>query len=305
MNTLTESSDDIKICSNKINNDSSEKTFFASKLNLKGESLMKFNNDIHSENSSLCLSEDFKICFWPIEKDPLIPIIAPNGEENFSLDVYTRNRNTNILKRVKIKKNIAKIFNVKKSKKLGRYKKNSTKKGKHDKYQKDNIIRRFKAHLSKNILNFVNSCFLINKNIKTKKQINVLKTINSKSIKSISKLENIKWLYTPLKDFFSQNITTKLCHYNLDFNQQLIKKIYKQNEEKKVISILNKNIRDMWRIYINDIKDENYIGFQTLIDDIEQFQKNGENEEYIRKYKIISYQFENIFNRIISRSKKK
>ena len=44
-----------------------------------------------------------------------------------------------------------KIFTIKKIMKLGRIKKNSNKRGKHDKYQRDNIIRRFKVHLMKSI----------------------------------------------------------------------------------------------------------------------------------------------------------
>ena len=38
-----------------------------------------------------------------------------------------------------------KIFKIKKALKLGRKKKNSSKKGKHDKFQRENLIIRFKA----------------------------------------------------------------------------------------------------------------------------------------------------------------
>ena len=44
-----------------------------------------------------------------------------------------------------------KIFSINKKMKLGRIKKNSEKIGKHNKYRRDNAIRRFKVHLIQNI----------------------------------------------------------------------------------------------------------------------------------------------------------
>ena len=310
-----ESLDKDKTNLNEAYNDSLEKTHFASKLNINNDSFLKFNNDILSENNSHCFSDDLTLnCFFPKVKDSLNPIDIPKGDKIFLFDKKVEknkaihvNKSNNI-KQFKMNGQINhdnyQIFNIEKCKKLGRHKKNCTKKGKHDKFQNDNLIRKFKSHLSKNIFNYINSCFLINDNIKPEKQINVLKTLNSKTIKSISKKDNIKWLNMTLKEFFSQKISTKLCHFNLDYNEKLIDKIYKKDEEKKVIKELNKKIRDMWTVYISERKDEDYKGFKTLTDDIEQLKKNGENEEYLRKYKIISCQFENIFNRIIGRKKK-
>ena len=310
-----ESLDKDKTNLNEALNDSLEKTHFASKLNINNDSFLKFNNDILSENNSHCFSDDFNLnCFFPKVKDSLNPNDIPKGDKIFLFDKNVEknkaihvNKSNNI-KQFKMNGQINRdnyqIFNIEKCKKLGRHKKNCIKKGKHDKFQNDNLIRKFKSHLSKNIFNYINSCFLINDNIKPEKHINVLKTLNSKTIKSISKKDNIKWLNMTLKEFFSQNISTKLCHFNLDYNEKLIDKIYKKDKEKKVIKELNKKIRDMWTVYISERKDENYKGFKTLTDDIEQLKKNGENEEYLRKYKIISCQFENIFNRIIGRKKK-
>ena len=55
------------------------------------------------------------------------------------------------------------IFSIKKVLKLGRKKKTSIKKGKHDKYKRDNIIRKFKVHLIQNIYDYINSLFKIKK----------------------------------------------------------------------------------------------------------------------------------------------
>ena len=61
---------------------------------------------------------------------------------------------------------------------------------------------------------------------------------------------------------------------------------------------MEKTIKDMWILYIKETKDNNYLGFKTLKDDINDFKKNGETEEFIKKYKNISIEFEKIFNSI-------
>ena len=159
-----------------------------------------------------------------------------------------------------------KLFTIKKIKKLGRIKKNSNKTGKHDKYQRDNIIRRFKVHLMKSIYEYINSLFLFNKNYQNKRKI--IKKICSFDTKSISKRDNIKWLNSTIRNVFSKNITSRLSKYNKDYNKKLIGLIYEQNIELDVISILNKTIREMWLVYINDDSDKSYNGFSTLKDDI-------------------------------------
>jgi hypothetical protein len=103
-----------------------------------------------------------------------------------------------------------KIFSIQKKKKLGRIRKNLNKKGKHDKYQKDNIIRRFKVHLMKNISDYINSSFTINKRFIKYKQIKLLKKLSGYDTKSISKNDNINWLNSSVKSIFSQKISNKI-----------------------------------------------------------------------------------------------
>ena len=192
-----------------------------------------------------------------------------------------------------------KIFSIKKIMKLGRIKKNSNKRGKHDKYKRDNIIRRFKVHLMKSIYEYINSLFLFNKNGKNKKRI--LKKLCSLDTKSISKRDNIKWLNSTIRNVFSKNITSRLSKYNRDYNKKLIGLIYEQNIELDVITLLNKTIREMWLVYINNDSDKSYNGFSTLKDDITQLKEMGEPESYIKHYISIATRFEDIFDEIISR----
>ena len=85
-------------------------------------------------------------------------------DKDLGLKDYKHNNNKVLSYKFKIKKaknkkkskqslndNGNKIFTIKKIMKLGRIKKNSNKTGKHDKYKRDNIIRRFKVHLMKSI----------------------------------------------------------------------------------------------------------------------------------------------------------
>ena len=111
-------------------NESLEKTFFASKLNLNNDSFLKYNNNIHSENNSLCFSDDLSFnCFFPKDKDSLNPINIPKGDKNFLFDknveknkVIHVNKSNNI-KQFKMNGQINhdnyQIFNIEKCKKLG------------------------------------------------------------------------------------------------------------------------------------------------------------------------------------------
>ena len=119
-------------------------------------------------------------------------------------------------------------------------------------------------------------------------------------IKLISKEENLKWLDTKLKYIFSYNVSKKIGNCDINFNELLIKRIYEKGEEKKVIFVLEKTVREMWHIYVHGSEDENFIGFKTLKDDLKSFKQNGESDYYIEQYKHISLHFESIFTNIIT-----
>ena len=191
------------------------------------------------------------------------------------------------------------IFSIKKVLKLGRKKKTSIKKGKHDKFKRDNIIRKFKVHLIQNIYDYINSLFKINNRCIRFNRI--IKKVSSQNTKLISKKDNILWLNSSVKNIFYQNITTKWSTYNSDYNKKMIDLIYEENEEIEVINILNKTIREMWLVYINDDVENSYNGFSTLKDDINKLREKGESESYINRYICVANKFEDIFDGIISR----
>ena len=193
------------------------------------------------------------------------------------------------------------IFNIEKVLKLGRIKKNSKKIGKHDKYKRDNIIRRFKVFLIRNIFNYINNSFNINH--KTKSLIR-LKKISSIHTKTISKHDNILWLKSTIRDIFSQNLTTKIVSFDKDYNIKLIKRIYREGKEKNVINILNRTVKEFWQAYINNDINNNFIGFETLKNDIIKLRNLGEHEKYIELFTNVAKQFEEIYNEISPRDNK-
>ena len=197
-----------------------------------------------------------------------------------------------------------KVFSIKKVTKKGRIKKNSFKKGKHDKNNRDNIIRKFKVKLMNSLYDYINRSFIINTNRQTKK-IKIIKKLSSNDTTSIKKEDNIKWFNSQIKNVFSQNISTKIAHYDLDYNSKLINKIYLKGQEKRVINILDKTIKEMWLVYVNDDEENNFKGFHTLKDEIKEFRKKGQEEAYIEKYIKIAKNFEEIFANIKSRNNKK
>ena len=197
-----------------------------------------------------------------------------------------------------------KVFSIKKVTKRGRIKKNSSKKGKHDKNNRDNIIRKFKVKLMNSLYDYINRSFIINTNRQTKK-IKIIKKLSSNDTTSIKKEDNIKWFNSQIKNVFSQNISTKIAHYDLDYNSKLINKIYLKGQEKRVINILDKTIKEMWLVYVNDDEENNFKGFHTLKDEIKEFRKKGQEETYIEKYIKIAKNFEEIFVNIKSKNNKK
>ena len=86
--------------------------------------------------------------------------------------------------------------------------------------------------------------------------------------------------------------------YTSDYNKRQIDKLYKEAKIQNLIDIFEKTIREMYEIYVNDIKLD---GFETLEDDLKSLQnkmeKEGEEdiEEYLKEYKYVAQNLEQIF----------
>ena len=130
-----------------INNNEKELNLFfspnildISTLNQMKESIDPLYDEENSQFSQLILGPNIKNIFSIEESE--IKEKETNKITKSKFIIKKQNINSN---------NKNKIFKTKKVLKPGRIKKNSSKKGKHDKFQKDNIIRRFKVFLMRNI----------------------------------------------------------------------------------------------------------------------------------------------------------
>ena len=178
----------------------------------------------------------------------------------------------------------SKIFEIKKEKKFlsGKRKRNIiyTRKAKHTKFEKKNILTKIKKKVYNNYLK------LINKNIKDspdeeikKKKIKIRK-INNSMIEVSSKKDNLELLEMKMKDILSQPLSNKFKNIDKNYNKKSIDFILKQ-KDKKLSSILNKKYDEVIRIYAYDSIDKDFDDFKSLKDDI----KNMEDEAYIEEYK--------------------
>ena len=201
-----------------------------------------------------------------------------------------------------IKTNNNRIFQIfKDNKNKGRIKKNSNFIGKHNRFSEDNIIRKFKGRFQEKLRIYINyeyKKYLLSHNKEAKKLKNLIQRITPKISRKIKKKDNLEWLKKKLFQLFSENVSDKCTLYNREHNKDEINKIIIENKAKDVIKILNKSVEEMLYKFSNNIKVD---GFETLDDDLislkEKLIKENEDNisEYLKKYKNIVINFENIF----------
>ena len=291
-----------------IDNDKDDNYFFnhVNKEKNINSIIFPFYNNISDFNKKNESFNNFKIDLDDFSKAFSNNLLYKNNkEEKNNIFLINNNLSKENNNKFVIKKS-PKIFNIQKVIKLGRPKKHSLKRRKHDKFKLDNVIRKFKVKLTQNIYNYINISFTCNQYyVKMNKSfINIIQKINSKETKSISKIDNIRWLNTKIKDIFSQKVSSKFIIFEPNYNKKLIKKILEQKKEIKVIEVLEKTVRDMWIIYKNDDIYHEFPGFQTIKYDIEKFKEMNESEDYIGLYRYACNKFEDIFKKIRQRRKK-
>ena len=191
-----------------------------------------------------------------------------------------------------------KFFNIDKQSKppkLGRKSKRENSYGKHTKFGDDNIIRRIKVKFIDSSLNYINEQFK-NKNLK------LLKIVGNQA-KEINKNKNLLWLKKTMKEVFYEDISKKTYNSNKNYNRELIDKIYFENDEKKVIKLLNLTVNDFLKfLYCSDIKIK---GMNQLDEVVNELKNKGESGEYLKKFKNISKCLEETFINFHSRERKK
>ena len=194
-----------------------------------------------------------------------------------------------------------KIFEIiKMNKKIGRIKKNSIYKGKHDKLSEDNIIRKIKRRFHEKLRLYINEQYrnycLKNNNLKSTD--NWLKKISPKISCQIKKKDNLKWFKSKIFEIFSENISSKYTAHPLNSNKLKIKNMLSSNDDNNLKKILNTTVEVLFDKYINNVK---FSGLQTLDDDIKELKSQMEDskeksiKEYLIKYERVAKNMKNIF----------
>ena len=178
----------------------------------------------------------------------------------------------------------SKIFEIKKEKKFlgGKRKRNViySRKAKHTKFEKKNILTKIKKKVYNNYLKLSNKNIEDSQDEEIKKKKIKLKKISNSFIEVSSKKDNLALLEMKTKDVLSQPLSNKYKNIDKNYNKKAIDFILKK-KDKKLTSIFNKKFEEVIRIYAYDSIDKNFDGFKTLKDDI----KNMKDEIYIEEYK--------------------
>ena len=121
--------------------------------------------------------------------------------------------------------------------------------------------------------------------------------------KEINRNKNLLWLNKKMKDIFYEDISKKTFNGNRNFNRELIDKIYRENQETKVIELLNYSVNDFYKLlYCSKTKIK---GMIQLDDVIKELKNEGESIAYLTKFSDVSKELENIFINFKSRDRNK
>ena len=170
----------------------------------------------------------------------------------------------------------------------GRIKKNSSKIGKKNKDDPENIIRKFKSKFLLILLEFINN-FLEKKGIEEK----ILKLIGRRA-ENIATSYNKSLLLLTLKEIFSLEISKKNGkNIPEDHNIKLLNKIYEKDNDIK--NLLDLTFEDCLRHFRRTESKLILYGLEKEYDKMIKELSNKNTHEYVEKFKDIVYDFEIIF----------
>ena len=197
---------------------------------------------------------------------------------------------------------------------LGRKRKDCKEERSHDKYTKDNMVRKAKVLFKDSILEHINkkmekkSLFV---SINGKKyKVDKILDINPEKIVTIDILENRKLLKNKIRDLFSVDISDKYKNFPKNYNKIVIDTLYKDNKYKNITSILDINFLNCIKFFRKDdgIFGENEFsclnGLEKSFEDLSNKLKKKNNEEdYIDMFIQLIEEFEDFFYDRIPKNK--
>ena len=250
-----------------------------------------FGSEELSENNENPFIEE-EICFI---KDNFSNYDTNNSKEKFIRE--------NFIKKVKNEKKYEKIFLIekidKKKKNMGRRKKKKIYRTKsiHNKFNKDNIVRKIKIHFLNAGIKYINEKYREFKILKLKptKQ-KFLHKLKQKYTDYTTKKEEKIFLSKKLSEILSDSISKRCKNHKIDYNEKNIRKLINNGEPKNLIEFLGKTIEDVYKLYISEGKDKipEFNLENDLIEIKEDINERGEN--YKIKYKEYALDLISILN---------
>ena len=200
----------------------------------------------------------------------------------------------------------------KEKKKCGRKRKRENESNnEHNKFSDDNIRRKCKHMIIKNLLKFINLKIskLYNGKIGHGVFKKELKTLNQSQISDASVNFNKNFLNKSLCDIFSENISGRFTIIPLNFNQKLIEKLKnEQDEDKKTYfnKLFSLTFYDALRHFRGEIKISELEGLECFNEEknkiLSKYDEDG--EDYVPIINFYLNNFEEIINNKRSRSKR-
>jgi hypothetical protein len=190
---------------------------------------------------------------------------------------------------------------------LGRKKKISTEKGKHTKYDGDNIIRKIKSIIIRILIKRINQIIysIYKGKIGYGPFIKKLFAVNQNQI--IKSKNDKDFIYKPIKDILSENITGRISNYAPDFNKATIQSLLNENDiDKKEIfkTLFNLTFIDCLNHYCGKKYEPILEGIETLEKTCDYMIENGEDEDYIKVFCHHVNNFQDIIQRKKNRNAK-
>ena len=180
-----------------------------------------------------------------------------SNENYYDLVIFTHTRDSD-LKSIRPKRA---IFSIKKEKKCGRRKSylSHMKKAKHNEFSVDNLVQKIKKNFNNSLTKYINQKYQVFYNQKNKGKniaIKLLQKTSPEFARACSKKVNQKFLKLKVGEIFSINVSKKCTRFNEDHNKKQIELLYKKNEAKEVIEIMNNTVEEIYEKYIsNEIKE--------------------------------------------------
>jgi len=263
--------------------------------------LSYYSNIFHSKSKEISYNNDYKPIDDTIEKNKSKlsdfskkRILIKENENNIKEIKSENNQNTEISNLTCSISPDLKNDNLLKIK--GRKRKDSGLTGNHNKFSDDNIFKKVKHLVLKNLLIFINDKIkeIYKLNIGKGIFVKQLQTINQKQKTDATILFNQKLLDKSIGDIFSEDISTKYTIYPLSHNRDLINLLLKEedNNERFYFNKLFKlSFRDTLKYFSGQQEIEELKGMKKF-DSIKQDFENDEDYLNLLQYYVMN--FENI-----------